>query len=59
MDADVVGFDNEVLVMKLRELDPPIWTRTMDNAPLQIHVFGLNPGEAELVGKSIAQVVRG
>ena len=59
LDADVVGFDNEVLVMKLRELDPPIWTRTMDNAPLQIHVFGLNPGEAELVGKSIAQVVRG
>lgn len=59
VDADVVGFDNEALVTKLRELDPPIWTRTMDNAPLQIHVFGLNPGEAELVGKSIAQVVRG
>ncbi len=59
VDADVVGFDNEALVMKLRELDPPIWTRTMDNAPLQLHVFGLNPGEAELVGKSIAQVVRG
>ena len=59
VDADVVGFDNEALVMKLRALDPPIWTRTMDNAPLQIHVFGLNPGEAELVGKSIAQVVRG
>ncbi len=59
VDAEVVGFDNEALVTKLRELDPPIWTRTMDNAPLQIHVFGLNPGEAELVGKSIAQVVRG
>ena len=59
VDADVVGFNNEALVKKLRELDPPIWTRTMDNAPLQIHVFGLNPGEAELVGKSIAQVVRG
>lgn len=59
VDADVVGFDNEGLVTKLRELDPPIWTRTMDNAPLQIHVFGLNPGEAQLVGKSIAQVVQG
>ena len=59
VDADVVGFDNEGLVAKLRELDPPIWTRTMDNAPLQIHVFGLNPGEPQLVGKSIAQVVRG
>ena len=59
VDADVVGFDNEELVMKLRELDPPIWTRTMDNQPLSLHVFGLNPGEAELVGKSIAQDVRG
>ena len=59
VDADVVGFDNEALVMKLRDLDPPIWTRTMDNQPLSLHVFGLNPGEAELVGKSIAQVVRG
>ena len=59
VDEDVVGFNNEGLVTKLRELDPPIWTRTMDNAPLQIHVFGLNPGEAELVGKSIAQVVQG
>lgn len=59
VDADVVGFDNEGLVSKLRELDPPIWTRTMDNAPLQIHVFGLNPGEAQLVGQSIAQVVQG
>lgn len=59
VDEDVVGFNNEGLVTKLRELDPPIWTRTMDNAPLQIHVFGLNPGEAELVGKSIAQVAQG
>ena len=59
VDEDVVGFNNEGLVTKLRELDPPIWTRTMDNAPLQIHVFGLNPGEAELVGRSIAQVAQG
>lgn len=59
VDADTVGFDNEELVMKLRDLDPPIWTRTMDNQPLQLHVFGLNPGEAEVVGRSIAQVVRG
>ena len=58
VDADVVGFDNEGLVTRLRELDPPIWTRTMDNAPLQIHVFGLNPGEAQLVGQSIAQVAQ-
>ena len=46
VDEDVVGFDNEELVNKLKGMDPPVWTRTMDNAPLTIHVFGLNPGEA-------------
>ncbi len=59
VDESVVGFDNEGLVDRLRGLDPPIWTRTSNNAPLTIHVFGLNPGEAELVGESIAKVVRG
>lgn len=59
VDEDVVGFNNEDLVVKLKEGDPPVWTRTMDNAPLTIHVFGLNPGEASLVGESIAAAVRG
>jgi L-seryl-tRNA(Ser) seleniumtransferase len=59
VDEDVVGFNNEDLVVKLKEMDPPVWTRTMDNAPLAIHVFGLNPGEARLVGESIAAAVQG
>ena len=59
VDEDVVGFNNEDLVNKLKAMDPPIWTRTTDNAPLMIHVFGLNPGEAEVVGESIAAAVRG
>ncbi len=59
VDEDVVGFDNEELVNKLKAMDPPVWTRTMDNAPLTIHVFGLNPGEARLVGESIAAAVNG
>lgn len=58
VDEDVVGFNNEDLVVKLKEMDPPVWTRTMDNAPLMIHVFGLNPGEASIVGESIAAAVR-
>lgn len=58
VDEDVVGFDNQGLVDRLKDLDPPIWTRTMDNAPLTIHVFGLNPGEPEIVGESIAKVVQ-
>ena len=59
VDEDVVGFNNEELVIRLKKLDPPVWTRTQDNAPLTIHVFGLNPGEPQLVGESIARVVRG
>ena len=59
VDEDVVGFNNEDLVDKLKAMDPPVWTRTMDNAPLTIHVFGLNPGEARLVGESIAAAVTG
>ena len=59
VDEDVVGFNNEDLVVKLKDMDPPVWTRTMDNAPLTIHVFGLNPGEARIVGESIAAAVRG
>ena len=59
LDADVVGFDNEELVVRLKDMDPPVWTRTSDNAPIMIHVFGLNPGEASLVGESIARAVRG
>ncbi len=59
VDEDVVGFDNEELVNKLKGMDPPVWTRTMDNAPLTIHVFGLNPGEARVVGESIAAAVTG
>ena len=59
VDEDVVGFSNDELVDKLKAMDPPVWTRTTDNAPLMIHVFGLNPGEAEVVGESIAVAVRG
>ena len=59
VDEDVVGFSNDDLVDKLKAMDPPVWTRTTDNAPLMIHVFGLNPGEAEVVGESIAAAVRG
>ncbi len=59
VDEDVVGFSNDELVDKLKAMDPPVWTRTTDNAPLMLHVFGLNPGEAEVVGESIAAAVRG
>jgi L-seryl-tRNA(Ser) seleniumtransferase len=60
LDPDVVGFTNEDLVEKLRDGDPPIWTRVPEGeSRLTLHVFGLGEGEAELVGNAIAATVKG
>ena len=57
---DVVGFTNEDLVTKFRDGEPSIWTRVSLDAPvLEIHVFGLGDGQAELVGNAIADAVTG
>ena len=55
-----MGFTNDDLVTKLRDGDPSIWTRVSLDAPvLEIHVFGLGEGQAELVGNAIAEAVTG
>ncbi|MCZ6618467.1 MAG: aminotransferase class V-fold PLP-dependent enzyme [Gammaproteobacteria bacterium] len=61
LDPDVVGFTIDDLIQKLRDGDPSIWTRSAldGQARLDIHVFGLNDGEAELVGNAIAAVIKG
>lgn len=60
LDPDVVGFTNEDLVDKLKNGDPSIWTRVPDGETrLELHVFGLGDGEAELVGQAIAAAVKG
>ena len=60
VDPDVVGFTNDDLVTKLRDGDPSIWTRVSLDAPvIEIHVFGLGDGQAELVGNAIADAVTG
>lgn len=60
VDPDVVGFTNEDLVEKLKNGEPSIWTRVSLDAPhLELHVFGLGEGEAELVGNAIAAAVQG
>ena len=44
----------------LRGGDPSIWTRVSLDAPvIEIHVFGLGDGQAELVGNAIADAVTG
>jgi L-seryl-tRNA(Ser) seleniumtransferase len=43
------------VVTRLKEGDPPIWTRVRDGEDwIAIHVFGLNEGEDKIVGQRIA-----
>ena len=61
LDFDVVGLTIDDLVQKLKDGEPSIWTRrALDGADrLDIHVFGLVEGEAELVGSAMAAVLKG
>jgi len=55
IDESIHGFNNAVLVEKLKQGDPPIWTRvSVGSEFVSIHVFGLSDGEPEIVGKRIA-----
>ena len=47
---------------KLKSGDPPIWTRKAFFAKegedyMEIHMFGLNPGEEKIVGDRILEVL--
>ena len=58
IDESIHGFNNEVLVQKLKEGDPPIWTRVPAGAEyVSIHVFGLSDGEPEIVGQRLAELL--
>ncbi len=55
VDQSVAGFDIYELRDRLKEGDPPIWTRVRDGEDfIIIHMFGLNPGEDQIVGERIA-----
>jgi L-seryl-tRNA(Ser) seleniumtransferase len=59
VDKTVAGFDVYELRDKLRDGDPPIWTRVRDEDDyITIHMFGLNPGEDRIVGERIAALVK-
>ena len=45
-------------MIKLKNHNPSIWTRIPeDEDKISIHVFGLNDGEAEIVGESIKKII--
>jgi uncharacterized pyridoxal phosphate-dependent enzyme len=55
-------FTVEDLVEKLKSGNPPIWTRKAffakeDEDYMEIHMFGLNPGEEKIVGDRIVEVL--
>ena len=55
VDPNVAGFDIYELRDRLKDGDPPIWTRVRDGEDfITIHMFGLNQGEDQIVGQRIA-----
>ena len=59
IDADVAGMTEEDVITKLKENDPPIWTRIkMGGTGITIHVFGLSEGEDKIVGEAMADVLK-
>ena len=54
VDPAVSGFDIYDLRDRLKDGDPPVWTRVRDDEDfITIHMFGLNPGEEITVGQRI------
>ena len=59
VDPAVAGFDIYELRDRLKDGDPPIWTRVRDGEDfIIIHMFGLNEGEDQIVGERIAALFR-
>ncbi len=59
VDPKVTGLTVHDVVRKLKEGDPPIWTRVRDGEDcIIIHVFGLSEGEDKLVGERIAALLK-
>ena len=57
VDPAVTGMSVHDVVTRLKEGDPPIWTRVRDGEDqIIIHVFGLKDGEDDLVGQRIARL---
>jgi L-seryl-tRNA(Ser) seleniumtransferase len=55
IDSDVTGMTAHDVVDKLKSGDPPIWTRVRPGEDwIDIHPFGMNEGEDEIVGERIA-----
>ena len=55
VDESVTGLTLQDVVDKLKQGDPPVWTRARDEDDyIALHIFGLSEGEEEIVGNRIA-----
>ena len=55
VDPAVAGMTVFDVVTRLKEGDPPVWTRVRDGEDfITIHAFGMNPGEDKIIGQRIA-----
>ncbi len=55
VDPVIAGMTIYDLRDRLKEGDPPIWTRVRDEDDfITMHMFGLNPGEDRIVGERVA-----
>ena len=55
VDPAVAGMTVFDVVTRLKEGDPPVWTRVRDGEDfITIHAFGMNPGEDKIIGERIA-----
>ena len=58
VDPAVTGKTNQDIVDALKAYEPSIWTRVPDGASrITLHVFGLDEGQPEIVGKAIRDIV--
>jgi hypothetical protein len=59
VDPSRAGLTVYQVMDRLKEGDPPIWTRVRDDEDwIDVHVFGLADGEAEIVGERMAALFR-
>ena len=64
VDPAVVGMTQEEIVERLKEGDPPIWTRVNPAyvpggaGGIKLSIFGLNEGEEVIVGERVAELLK-
>ena len=57
VDPAVTGMSCHDVVDRLKQSDPPIWTRVREGDDwIILHAFGLNDGEDRVVGERIANL---